>query len=395
MVKLAGHNKKAPETSTGIIVLENIKRNRALWLLLVTTLSVALYVLTSAMLYRFESHGLLIVKQHLVQYKAENPAFSDDALLKQYLSANNALNTPAGQFLMEALDEPFLSEHVSLVMPYGKNDLPFVKLNDNENLTSVGLELTMSSHLSGSDAAARLQLFAGFLTDTMLSQTLAGDVRRANMQALEDKQTLDNKRIENSVRRDEMTDLLARSRETAERYPDSDEMDQGQLLSTDAAASARFLSPMSQMIGIESDMATNKADAQRLKRRAAQNAIALRFYEAFNAKVKPTLTGHQLLKVYLDSLNAFFDDGELADDMTREVHNKLMQPIQRISAQSVDAPRFSAGPTTPQSPSGPPQLAVLGLVIMAGVLFATAITLLVDVVRHRRSHAADGTRDAK
>lgn len=387
MVKLA-EQKNASKASTGTIILERIRRYWALWLVLATIISVALYLLMSTLLYRYESHGLLIVKQSLVQFKSESPAFSDDVLLKQYLRANGALETPAGRCFVDTLDKQFLSKHVSLLMPYGKDDLAFVKLKDNENLTSVGLELTMSSPISGSDAAARLQLFAGFLTDTMLSQSLTGDVRRAYMQALEDRQTLDNKRIQNSVRRDEMTNLLARTREIDARYPDSDDMDQSQLLSTDTATSARFLSPMSQMIGIESDIASNNADAERLKRRIAQNAVALRFYEAFNAKVKPTLTGNQRLHVYLDVLKTFFDDGGMTDEMTREVRNNLMQPVQRINAQSIDTPRFSAGPTTPSNKSGPPFLTLLGLATLAGLLLATAMTLLIAALRNRRTHSA-------
>ncbi|MGC7403601.1 hypothetical protein ACPWR0_12475 [Pandoraea pneumonica] len=387
MVKLAGHA-YALEGSLGMILYERIKRYWAFWLAFAVVIPIALFVSMSSLLYHFESQGLLLVKQNLTQYKAESPAFYDDALLRQYLSVNKAIDTPAGKFLTNAVNERFLNKQISLVMPYGKNDLAFLNLKDNENLTSVGLDLTIPSRTSGSDAATRLRLLAGFLTDTMLRQTLTNDVRHANMLALEEKQTLDNLLIQNGVKRADLTNLLARTKDIASRYPDSAKMEQRQLLSTDGAASARFLAPMSQMIGIESDIASNRADAERLNRRIAQNAIALRFYDAFNAKVTPTLTGSQLLQAYLDSLKGFFGEGEIADDLTREVRNKLMLPVQRINAQNVDAPRFSSGPTTPTNPSGPSRVVLLALATIAGLLFATALVLLIDLARQRKIHAA-------
>ncbi|VVD84110.1 hypothetical protein PPN31114_01297 [Pandoraea pneumonica] len=385
MVNLAGYASN-PEGNIGIILYERIKRYWALWLALAIAIPMALYFLMSSLLYRFESQGLLLVKQNLTQYKAESPAFYDDALLRQYLTLNNAIDSPAGKFLTNALSERFLSKQVALVMPYGKNDLAFLNLKDNENLTSVGLDLTIPSRLSGTEAAARLRLLAGFLTDTMLRQTLTNDVRRANMQALEDKQTLDNLLIQNGVKQADLTERLARTKDIAARYPDAAKLEQHQLLSTNGAESARFLSPMSQMIGIESEIASTRADAERLKRRIAQNDIALRFYDAFNETAKPTLTGSQLLQAYLNALKAFFGDAEIADDMTREVRNKLMLPVQRINAQNIDAPRFSSGPTTPANPSGPPSIVLMALSVLAGLLFATALTLLVDVARQRKTH---------
>lgn len=387
MVKLAGIE-HGPEVPIGAILYERIKRHWALWLVFVVAIPVLLYFPLTALLYRFESQGLLIAKQNLAQYKAESPAFYDDALLKQFLSANKALDTPEGKFLTDNLNERFLNKQLALVMPYGKNDLAFVNLKDNENLTSVGLELTVPSRVSSTEAAARLRLLAGFLTDTMLRQTLTNEVRSAYMLALQEKEKLDNTLIQNGAKRADLTDLLARTREIAARYPDSAKMEQRQLLSTDGAESARFLSPMSQMIGLESDIASNRADAERLKRRIVQNAIALRFYDAFNAKTKPSLTGSQLLQTYLDSLKTFFSESDIADDTTREVRNKLMQPVQRINAQNIDAPRFSAGPTTPTNPSGPPRATVLGLVTIAGLLFATALVLLIDLARQRKTQAA-------
>lgn len=361
-----------------------------LFVLLTLALTVLVYVAMHAFMYKYESKGFVLLRRDVSLYNAQRQAFYDGALLRQYLVSKNKLDTPEGQFLVNSLDSTFITKHLTLAMPYGKDDARYVGDKDRSALISTGLDMTLQSRTSGEQAAARMQLLAGFVVDAMLKQTLTSELRSKLMATRSQKQTLDNQLIDSELNLRDMMTRLAELRQIAARYPEAARMNERQLLTT-TGESGRFLSPMAQIIGLESDIAALKTGLERLKRQEKQNDIALQFYEGLFAKLPADPTGEQLLATYADTINKYFSNISPTDNVRREVYNGQLLVVLGIRSQGLDAPRFTSGPTVPSRMQGPANVVLLLAAIVLSAIFAAIVTLAYDFVgigkRARRSES--------
>jgi hypothetical protein len=98
----------------------------------------------------------------------------------------------------------------------------------------------------------------------------AGEVRA-------EKQKLDNKLIAKRVELEEATRKLSALKEIAAKYPDASKYESRQLLSSDTDG-ARYLSPMMQLVGVESSIVDIRNELASLERDEAQNDLRLKFY---------------------------------------------------------------------------------------------------------------------
>lgn len=344
---------------------------------LAVALAALIYLALHAIAYKYESNGFVLLRRDVSLYNAQRQAFYDGALLRRYLTSKNKLETPEGQFLLHSVGSGFIAKHLTLTMPYSRDDARYVGDKDRSALISTGLDLTMQSRTSGEQAAARMHLLAGFVVDAMLKQTLMSELRNKLVAARSQRQVLDNQLIEANLSLRELTSRLDATRQIAARYPESSRLNDRQLLTT-TGDSGRFLSPMAQMIGLESDIAAVKTSLDRLKRQETQNNIALQFYEGLFAKLPADPTGEQLLGNFVAAIGHYFGDTSPTDDVRREVFNTQLLIVQSMRSQGLDAPRFTSGPTVPSRKQGPSPLVLLLAGTALATLFATVATLVFD-----------------
>lgn len=347
---------------------------------LAIVISAITYIAVHARTYHYESKGFVALHRNVSQYNAQRPAFYDAAQLQNYLDQKRKLNTPDGQYLIGSLTTAFLNKSVVLTMPYGKDDIRYVGDNDHSALVSTGLDLTMQSVNSGEEAAGRLQLLAGFVIDQMLKQTLTSELRSKLFTARSQRQSLDNKLIDTDQNLRELATRLVEMRKIAARYPEASRLSDRQLLTT-TSESGRFLSPMAQIIGLESDIAALKTKQERLKRSEKANTIALRFYEDLYKKLPTTPTGEQLLNGFVAEIDSYFGSTPPVDDVAREIYNDQLMLVQSVRSQGLAAPRFTSGPTVPTQMQGIPRHVLLLLSLAAGLIVAGALTLLLDILK--------------
>ncbi|MGC7403600.1 hypothetical protein ACPWR0_12470 [Pandoraea pneumonica] len=350
-----------------------------LFVLLTIALAALIYVAIHGFAYKYESKGFVLLRRDVSLYNAQRQAFYDGALLRHYLASKNKLDTPEGKFLSQSLDSGFINKHLTLSMPYGKDDARYVGDKDRSALISTGLDLTMQSRTSGEQAAARMQLLAGFVVDAMLKQTLTSELRNKLMAARSQKQSLDNQLIDSELNLRDMTTRLNELRQIASRYPEAAKMNERQLLTT-SGDSGRFLSPMAQMIGLESDIASQKTALDRLKRQEKQNNVLLQFYEDLFAKLPADPTGEQLLNTYVGAINKYFANLSPTDDVRREVYNGQLLVVLGMRSQGLDAPRFTSGPTLPSRMQGPSTMILMFAAAAIAAVIAALIALAYDFI---------------
>jgi len=370
------HNGEAEEPFIPNWVYRLVARWK-IFLPLAAVLAAVIYLGIHAITYKYESNGFVLLRRDVSLYNAQRPAFYDGALLRRYLASKDKLETPEGQFLLHSVSNAFVTKHLILTMPYGKEDARYVGDKDRSALISTGLDLKLQSRTSGEQAAARMRLLAGFVVDAMLKQTLTSELRNKLVAARSQQQVIDNQLIEANLNLRELTSRLDATRQIAARYPESSRLNDRQLLTTTGDA-GRFLSPMAQMIGLESDIAAVKTSLDRLKRQQTQNTVALQFYEGLFAKLPKDPTGEQLLGNFVAAIGHYFGDTSPTDDVRREVYNTQLLMVQSMRSQGLDAPRFTSGPTVPSRMQGPAPLVLLLAAGALATLLATIATLAFD-----------------
>lgn len=185
---------------------------------------------------------------------------------------------------------------------------------------------------------------------------------------------------------------LEAARAIAGKYPEASKMEARQLLSTGSdSQSSRYLSPMAQLVGIETEIADLKAQLTLLERDGAQNALRMEFYDRIQQRSAQPQTGAALLAEFVKTAKAVFADKDLQDDKVREVYNQIMLVAEQMRNKHITEARFVSGPTLPEYRSGPGPLALMLLSLIGGIGLGAAVVLARDKLR--APQAAHGQED--
>lgn len=159
-------------------------------------------------------------------------------------------------------------------------------------------------------------------------------------------------------------------------------MESRQLLSTgNDKDSSRYLSPMAQLVGTETEMAELKSQLALLERDAEQNALRGEFYGRIEQRSKQVESGQALLAEFVKTGQSVFKDRNLEDDKTREVYNQIMLVADQMQNRHITEARFVSGPTLPENRSGPGPFVLALWSVMGGTVLAIMMVLLFDKAR--------------
>lgn len=215
-----------------------------------------------------------------------------------------------------------------------------------------------------------------YLRDTMLRQDLLDSIHQRAGEARAEKQTLDNKRIAKRVELEDDSRKLNALKEIAARYPEASKYESRQLLSSDTDGS-RYLSPVMQLVGVESNIADIRNDLVSLERDVAQNDLRLEFYaaaEMLNASLK---SGRELFDEFKRLRVVAFNEVHLDDDRVREVVNGIDLLAETLQTKHLANTRFISGPSLPDHRTGLP-IALLAFfaVLLGGIVAGLAVMAL-------------------
>ncbi|MCO5400516.1 hypothetical protein [Ralstonia soli] len=342
--------------------------------------AVLIFVFAFWMGRQYSSEGFMRAPRKFAEYNAERAAFWDRETLRHYLDENKKLDDVNGQYLLAKLSEPFVQQHLQAVLPLSKDDLRF--MTDAKGVLDavgiLGFSITFKDQ-SAQNAQARVQLLGDYIKDTMLSEDLQDTIYTKAGEAKEKKQQIDNLIIQKKLALTQASSRLEAARAIAGKYPEASKMEARQLLSTASDSNAsRYLSPMAQLVGIESEIADLKSQLVLLERDAEQNALRSAFFERMDESSRRTKTGHALLAEFVKAGQAVFAGKDLQDDKIREVYNQITLIAEKMRTKHITEARFVSGPTLPDRRSGPGSLALVLLSLIGGVMLGSAIVLLGD-----------------
>jgi len=331
--------------------------------------SLALFALMAHFLRHYQSEGFLRASRPLTEFNAQRSTFEDKDSYLRFLRANKLTNNPNAEYLAHVIGPELMQRQVKVVLPYTKDDLRFladVKSPIDSNI--LGFSVSFAG-ATPDDAAARVRLMGDYLKDAMLRQDLLDSIHQRAGEVRAEKQKLDNKLIAKRVELAEATRKLNALKEIAAKYPEASKFESRQLLSSDTDSS-RYLSPVMQLVGVESNIADIRNELVSLERDAAQNDLRLKFYagaEKLNPSVK---SGRELIGDFKSLRAETFKDVHLDDDRTREVINKIDLLAETLQTKHLVNTRFVSGPSIPDRRTGPGIALMLAFSAVFGGMFA-------------------------
>lgn len=352
-------------------------------ILFATVLSLLIFALSFWVGRQYSSEGFMRAPRKFAEYNVQKAAFWDRETLQRYLEDNKKIGDVNGQYLLGSLSERFVQAHVQAVLPLSKEDLRY--LTDAKGMLDavgiLGFSITFKDR-SAENAQARVQLMGDYIKDTMLSEDLLDTIYTKAGEAKAKKQQIDNLIIQKRLALTQASSRLEAARLIAGKYPEASKMEARQLLSTGSDANAsRYLSPVAQLVGIETEIADLKSQLTLLERDAEQNALRNEFYERIDQGTRQAKTGSALLTEFVKTAQAVFTGKDLKDDKTREIYNQLMVIAEQMRNKHITEARFVSGPTLPEYRSGPSSLALALLSLIGGVALGTLSALLLEKLR--------------
>jgi hypothetical protein len=130
-------------------------------------------------------------------------------------------------------------------------------------------------------------------------------------------------------------------------YPEAANMESRQIVSVQEGG-ARFLAPVTQLVGIESILADIRRELAKLKNDREKLSVRTEYFSRiFNELAKVSEHGDSLFQLLKTIKDEVFEDKNLNSDEVKEVFNSLSIDLQAFDFTFYQNSRFISGPTVP------------------------------------------------
>lgn len=269
-----------------------------------------------------------------------------------------------------------IAQWIEPVYAFTKRELKDLTQNPREAKNFViGVQLT-GEQGTPENARAFVNALGEFIKDSILHGKL-GDYIVAQW----NKSRTEYKKYDNFLVKDEfkLRQLMIKRgniEQLMKKYPGSASMGSRELLSLDKNGH-RYLSPVAQLVGIESHIADIKENLARNRR--DQQVMGLKF--EFFSKVKESMPGEKFGYAFLDRLMAlkdsFFSQKELPDDAVRQVKNELAIDLDNFTNLEEEM-QFISGPTMSKNPIKPRKALFVAVGFVLGFFISVFLAFVID-----------------
>lgn len=341
-------------------------------------ISAALFGVLFQLTCRYQSDGFLRASRTLAEYNAHRAAIEDRANLRRFLQAAGVVESPNGQYLLQALSPRMIQQRVRSVMQYSRDDLKLISNPQPGDVNLLGFNISFAAD-TAKDAVERVRLMGEYLRDSLLRQDLLQQIHENAGAARARQQQLQLDLIAKRLQLDEATSRLAALQGIASKYPSASQFESRQLLASDSGSS-RFLAPVMQLVGAESHIADLQIELATQERAIAVNALRLNFYLAAEPLARQDGSGGELFQALRRLKAESFQAANLEDDRLREVVNEVHLLVGDLATKHVVKTGFTSGPTVPARRSGPSRILLAVLALVGGAMVAAAAIAGVDAM---------------
>jgi LPS O-antigen subunit length determinant protein (WzzB/FepE family) len=278
-----------------------------------------------------------------------------------------------------------ISRWIKPVYAFAKDDSrEFTQLPQDQSNSVIGLNLSYEAD-SPENASLYVTYFGRYVRDCLLYATLYNYVMDGYSNGMSGIQKIENEIIDMKFQLVQNANKLKDIRSIIANYPDSAKIENRQLVSIQEGGD-RFLSPVTQLVGIESILADLRRDLAELEReRDKLTARAEYFSRCYDVLKTNSENGESLFLMLKAIKESVFSDKDLGKDEIKEAFNNISIDLQTFDLNFYFNSRFVSGPTIPEIYSKPRRSLIVILSFVISLFSLVIFVLIADWWKRNKS----------
>lgn len=307
-------------------------------------------------------------------FKTSATQFSNPNRLQTFASQDQSLTEEDRQNIKRVFRTAAdVNRWIRPVYAYARDDArDFVQLTKDDN-AAIGLNLTYEA-ASPQAASLYVGLLGRYVRDCLVYVTLFTYIMDESSDASSELSENENQTLNAQFALEQNVKKMRDIQAILAKYPESARIENRQLLSIQDGG-YRYLSPVTQLVGIESAVADQRRRLASLDRTRERLMIRQRYFSRCIAEMKKIgVGGEEILQMLKTTRSQVFTETELAKGSVKEALNELLIDTERFELAFNTNCRFISGPTVPVRHIRPSGTAIVSSAFLASfvllVLFA-------------------------
>lgn len=268
------------------------------------------------------------------------------------------------------------NRYVEPVFPFTKadaRDLPEVLPEKNVSYQVIGIRYAFEDR-SPERAQLCLKVMAESVRDSLLSGHLFDHISVNLTDATNALRELENKMFVQRFEKERLAAKLDAFAGVLRKYPAMASVDARQVISVDKGG-AEYLSPMVQIVGVESKLAEVASELSRLAREREMAAARKDYFAGAKALSEKSRLGEATLLGLEPLKDQVFKTKNLDDEALKDAYNSISVENENLRRHYFDELRFLSGPTLPERPASPRLLVWIPLALIGAFFLMVVVTL--------------------
>jgi len=269
-----------------------------------------------------------------------------------------------------------MADWIIPVYAYSKKDMSDLGQisRDIQNFV-VGITVT-ALQPSPKQAHDLIQSLGYFIKDCILYGKLSDYIQDKLNKSQFDSKTYENYVIQDEFKLKQLTSKRNTILELMTKYPQTRDMQPRELFSLQGSGQ-RYLSPLAQVVGIESHMADIKENLSLNRRNRQLQDVKFDFFSEAKRLMSKEKFGEALLKQCLKLKDRFFTEKDAPLDVLREIKNELTKDFLNLGNLSEEM-QFLSGPTLPSKPAKPNKTLIASIAFIVGFFIFVFLAFFIE-----------------
>ena len=287
------------------------------------------------------------------EYKKYSSIFANPDKFIKYVKQQKQLNSDDIENLEKSITKSKdLSEKINPVYAYSKADLKeLAQISKGIKNYVIGIKLLYEAS-NPHKAKLYLEVVSNFIRDLFMYGRIFDYIAENYNISSNDLKNYENLIIETNFDIEKTLNKRNNIKQILKRYPQSRSIEQRQLVSTEKGG-YRYLSPIAQLVGIESILADLKTSLEEYNRQKALSSLKYAFFKEAKKIIEVEETGTKLFEKTCQLKDSFFKNIDLKNSVNKEVYNKIIIDLDNYHHLFYEIIRFGSGPTLPDKPIKP------------------------------------------
>jgi len=309
-------------------------------------------------------------------YKQYSSIFSDEVAFYNFIKDNYELvNNELDYFKKVLRDHEYLDNIIKGIEAYSDKELENLKASGETNYI-VGLELTLEE--SDPQIIKKvLTLLGAYIRNSLMYRILYDYVNEHLKSAIVAMNKFENNLIDAKFNLKELIKKKEIIYQINEKYPNASEIEARQLVSIEKGG-YRYLSPVTQLIGIESSIADIKQSISNYERNYEINKLKVEYFNKAKKVINDEKNAEKVLANLLDLRDAMFKKNPEVNDIEKLVLNGLNNDFERFSSIYYEILTFIDKPDIPHVPIKPKRKTILAVTFFLSLFILIFLSFIIE-----------------